>query len=389
MDTPLSPVKQTPEAGSRAVEGSGARLMMSLASILGCIPLVRLVTLAGHTFKGSLDPGFAANSPIAPLTSSALGEASTSMQRPGTGLFSALLAIINVASANHEPCLVGELSQPPYPQPAGLGFSNDPLQQNQHNDFLSASEGDLSFPTYPGSYGGLYGGFDPQGLAHVPEASLTREPFHSKNCYLSPPVIDDQVTQPINGEFQTHNTYHHPLLESSYRRLCSTDLQTKILAVSDQLYPQTPHCPDISQATGPVGGSTLGLLVGPQQQQPSDVAVLSLYSNKYPAQAKLNRPGLLSVNKPIKLDRIRSPANPKIPKVKENFSSPSPSSSKANGKRKANEPKLQETDEETDSESDQSQSDQSPDEAPPPAKKGRGRPRKAIIKDAARRLKDM
>ncbi|WAQ91215.1 hypothetical protein PtA15_14A96 [Puccinia triticina] len=62
---------------------------------------------------------------------------------------------------------------------------------------------------------------------------------------------------------------------------------------------------------------------------------------------------------------------------------------KANGKRKANEPKLQETDEETDSESDQSQSDQSPDEAPPPAKKGQGRPRKAIIKDAARRLKDM
>ncbi|WAQ87400.1 hypothetical protein PtA15_8A304 [Puccinia triticina] len=83
------------------------------------------------------------------------------------------------------------------------------------------------------------------------------------------------------------------------------------------------------------------------------------------------------------------PANPKIPKAKENFSSPSPSSSKANGKRKANEPKLQETDEETDSESNQSQSDQSPDEAPPPAKKGRGRPRKAIIKDAARRLKDM
>ncbi|WAQ86818.1 hypothetical protein PtA15_7A547 [Puccinia triticina] len=64
------------------------------------------------------------------------------------------------------------------------------------------------------------------------------------------------------------------------------------------------------------------------------------------------------------------PANPKIPKVKENFSSPSPSSSKANGKRKANEPKLQETDKETDSESNQSQSDQSPDEAPPPAKKG-------------------
>ncbi|WAR57252.1 hypothetical protein PtB15_8B299 [Puccinia triticina] len=84
-----------------------------------------------------------------------------------------------------------------------------------------------------------------------------------------------------------------------------------------------------------------------------------------------------------------SPANPKIPKAKKNFSSPSPSSSKANGKRKANEPKLQETDEETDSESNQSQSDQSPDEAPPPAKKGRGRPRKAIIKDAARRLKDM
>ncbi|OAV95194.1 hypothetical protein PTTG_09256 [Puccinia triticina 1-1 BBBD Race 1] len=84
-----------------------------------------------------------------------------------------------------------------------------------------------------------------------------------------------------------------------------------------------------------------------------------------------------------------STPTPKLPNEKESFSSPTPCSSKAKGKRKAKESREEDTKEETGSESKPSESDHSPDKAPPPAKKSRGRPRKAIIKDAARQLKYM
>ncbi|WAQ89637.1 hypothetical protein PtA15_11A327 [Puccinia triticina] len=62
---------------------------------------------------------------------------------------------------------------------------------------------------------------------------------------------------------------------------------------------------------------------------------------------------------------------------------------KAKGKHKAKESREEDTKEETGSESEPSESDHSPDKAPPPAKKSRGRPQKAIIKDAACQLKYM